>query len=76
MRAEDIKEWLPGVINEEEEGTEGAGDKWRLFVSLMQKMWMTGDISFAGSSLSSSQKGGGGVFKGICLLDGAHVESI
>ncbi len=27
MRAEHLKEWLLGVVEEEEKGTEGAGDK-------------------------------------------------
>jgi hypothetical protein len=31
MCAEHLKEWLLGVVEEEKKGTEGAGDKWRLF---------------------------------------------
>ena len=33
IRAKDMKDWLLGAIEEEEKGTEGAGDKWRVFVS-------------------------------------------
>jgi hypothetical protein len=31
MHTEHLKEWLLGVVEEEEKGTEGAGDKWQLF---------------------------------------------
>ena len=34
MRAEDVKRWLRGIL--ENEGTEGAGDDWRNFVALLQ----------------------------------------
>ena len=44
MRAEDIKGWLHGIVEEEEEDTEGAGDNWRLFVTLIQTIWQTGEI--------------------------------
>ena len=44
MRAEDLKSWLAGVVAEEEEGKEGAGDKWRMFVELVQSVWETGEI--------------------------------
>ena len=36
IRAEDMKTWLRGAIEEEEEGKEGAGDKWRVFITLIQ----------------------------------------
>ena len=45
MRAEDLKSWLAGVEAEEEDGREGAGDKWRVFVSLVQSVWETGEIT-------------------------------
>ena len=28
MRAEDIKQWLRGIIDEEENGSKGAGENW------------------------------------------------
>ena len=44
MRAEDLKGWLAGMEAEEEQGIEGAGDHWRLFVKLVQTVWDTGEI--------------------------------
>ena len=47
IRAEDIKKWLRGMEDEEDpekEGYEGAGDRWRLFVKLIQSIWRTGSI--------------------------------
>ena len=46
IRAETIKGWLRGVEREEkeEEGNAGAGDTWRTFVRLIQKVWETGCI--------------------------------
>ena len=35
MRADDLKSWLAAVVAEEEEGKEGAGDTWRIFVELV-----------------------------------------
>ncbi len=36
MKAEHLKEWLHGIRHEEaEDGLEGAGDHWRLFISLI-----------------------------------------
>ena len=35
IRAEHMKEWLTGMIEEEEQGTEGKSDRWRLFVKLI-----------------------------------------
>ena len=32
------------MIEEEEKGTEGAGDNWHLFESLIQTIWTTGVI--------------------------------
>jgi hypothetical protein len=34
-----MKEWLLGVVEEEEKGTEGTGDKWQLFTQLAQSIW-------------------------------------
>jgi hypothetical protein len=45
MKAEHLKEWLHGVRCEEaEDGVEGAGDCWRLFVSLIQATWESGTV--------------------------------
>ena len=44
MCAKDIKEWLAGVVEEEKEGKEGAGDNWRLFLSRITTIWETGEI--------------------------------
>ena len=48
MHAEDLKEWLRGVQEEEdperEGGREGAGYRWRLFVRLVYEVWRTGHI--------------------------------
>ena len=44
LTAEDIKCWLRGMLEEEKDGKEGAGDKWRLFVKLIQAIWHTGHI--------------------------------
>jgi hypothetical protein len=45
MKVEHLKEWLCGVICEEaEDGVEGAGDRWRLFVSLIQATWESGTV--------------------------------
>ncbi len=40
----DIKGWLRGMVEEEKEGREGAGDKWKLFVKLIQAIWEQGCI--------------------------------
>jgi hypothetical protein len=45
MRAEHLKEWLRGIKREEAaDGVEGAGDRWRLFVALMQATWESGTM--------------------------------
>ena len=44
MQAADLKTWLAGVKDDEENGTEGAGDRWRIFVKLVQSIWVTGHI--------------------------------
>ena len=42
MKAEHIKGWLRSVKREEaEDNAEGAGDRWRLCVSLIQATWET-----------------------------------
>jgi hypothetical protein len=45
MKAEHLKKWLRGVRREEaEDGVEGPGDCWRLFVSLIQATWESGTV--------------------------------
>ena len=46
MHSEDIKGWLRGIKKEERDdnGQAEAGDKWRLFVQLVQTIWTTGEI--------------------------------
>ncbi len=40
MKGEHLKEWLCSIRCEEsEESAEGAGDCWRLFVSVVQAIW-------------------------------------
>ena len=46
IRAETIKGWLRGMEREEkeEEGNAGAGDAWRTFLKLIERLWETGCI--------------------------------
>jgi hypothetical protein len=47
MRAEHVKKWLYDVRREEDpegQGAENAGDRWRLFVRLVQAAWTHGEI--------------------------------
>jgi len=70
IRAEDIKQWLRGMIEEEEKGTEGAGDKWRLFVKLIQTIWRTGVLpqQMYWVIIVLIPKGGGD-YRGIGLIE-------
>jgi hypothetical protein len=44
MHAEHFKEWLLGVVEEEEKGMEEMGDRWWLFTKLAQFIWEYGYI--------------------------------
>jgi hypothetical protein len=71
MKAEHLKEWLCGIRREEaEESAEGAGDCWRLFVSLVQAIWesssMPTQMSWMVIVLLPKV---GGDYHGIGLLD-------
>ena len=44
IRAEDVKGWLRDREEEERGGTAGLGDKWQLFVKLIQAIWEQGCI--------------------------------
>ena len=71
--AEDIKGWLRGVEDEEDPETraEGAGDKWRLFVELIQLVWRTGEIpqQMLWTIIVLIPKGSSGDYRGIGLLE-------
>jgi hypothetical protein len=69
VRAEHIKSWLRDMIEEEEKGTENAGDIWRLFVRLIQIIWDKGEIprQMLWMVVVLLPKGGGD-FRGIGLL--------
>jgi hypothetical protein len=46
MKAEHLKEWLADIKREEtEDGEEGIGDRWQLFVALLQAVWQSEFIS-------------------------------
>ena len=73
IRAENIKEWLRGMEDEEDpekEGHEGAGDRWRQFVRLIQSIWRTGSIpqQMMWIIVVLIPKGGGD-YQGIGLLE-------
>ena len=44
IKAKDINGWMRGMLDEEKNGSAGAGGKWRLFVKLIQAIWRTGNI--------------------------------
>jgi hypothetical protein len=44
MKAENLKEWLRDMKREKaEDGVEGIGDRWRMFVTLLQAVWESGE---------------------------------
>ena len=70
IRAENMKVWLQGVIKEEKEGKEGAGDKWWILVKLIQTIWEHGEIpqQMQWLIIVLLPKGGGD-YRGIGLLE-------
>jgi hypothetical protein len=45
MKAEHLTKWLHGIRREEaDDSVEGAGDCWRLFISLVQATWESGTV--------------------------------
>jgi hypothetical protein len=70
MRTEHLKEWLSGMVEEEERGTEGAGDKWWLFEELAQSSWEHGCIpeQMTWTVIVLLPKSGGG-HRGISQLE-------
>ncbi len=70
MQAEHLKEWLRGIKREEAvDGVEGAGDRWRLFIALMQAIWESGAMPTQMSwMVIVLLPKGGGDYRGIGLL--------
>ena len=71
MKTKHLKEWLVDVKREEaEEGVEGIGDRWRMFVQLLQAVWESGTIptQMTWMIIILLPKGGGN-YHGIGLLD-------
>jgi hypothetical protein len=70
MCAEHIKQWLHDMIVEEEDGKDGLGDKWRLFVELIQIVSAEGEIpqQMAWMTVLLLPKGGED-YHGIGLLE-------
>merc|ERR1712194_757062 len=77
MKAEHLKQWLGMAESEEkaraegDDGYEGRGDTWRIFVRLVQHVWETGDIpqQMRWVVVVLLPKGNSGDFRGIGLLD-------
>ncbi len=71
MQAEHLKEWLRGIKHEEAaDGVEGAGDRYRLFVALMQATWESGTMPTQMNwMVIVLLPKGGGDYRGIGLLD-------
>ncbi len=71
MQVEHLKKWLHGIKHEEvAAGVEGAGDRWRLFVALMQATRKSGTVltQMSWMVIVLLPKGGGDC-RGIGLLD-------
>jgi hypothetical protein len=74
MRAEHVKAWLRGALEEEDPKSQGNfvghGDNWKLFVELVQAVWTHGIIpcQMLWSIVVLLPKGGGD-YRGIGLLE-------
>jgi len=74
MRAEHVKAWLRGALEEEDPESQGNfvgnGDNWKLFVELVQAVWTHGIIprQMLWSVVVLIPKGGGD-YRGIGLLE-------
>jgi len=74
MRAEHVKAWLQGMLEEEDPESQGNfaghGDNWKLFVELVQAVWTHGIIphQMLWSIVVLIPKGGGD-YRGIGLLE-------
>ena len=74
MRAEHIKAWLRGGLEEEDPVSQGNfvgnGDNWKLFAELLQAVWAHGIISRQMLwSIGALIPKGGGDYRGIGLLE-------
>ena len=70
IKAEHLKEWLCSIKHEEAEASmEGAGDRWRRFVSLIQATWESGTVPTQMSWVVIVLLLKGGGYHGIGLLD-------
>ncbi len=71
MKAKHLKEWLHGIKHEESENrVAGEGDRWRLFVRLMQAVWESGTVPTQMSwMIIVLLPKGGGDYRGIGLLN-------
>jgi len=70
IRAEHMKQWLQDVMTEEEKGTVGLRDKWRVFLDLVQTIWEEGEVpqQMLWMTVVLLPKGGGD-YRGIRLLE-------
>jgi hypothetical protein len=73
MRAEHVKAWLQGIMEEEDpesQGNAGKGDNWDLYVELVLAVWAHGTIpcQLLWSTVVLIPKGGGD-YRGIGLLE-------
>jgi hypothetical protein len=71
MKAEQLKEWLADIKRKEtKDGVEGIGDRWQLFVALLQAGWQNGSVptQMTWMVIVLLPKGGGN-YRGIGLLD-------
>jgi hypothetical protein len=71
LQAEHIKVWLLDAVREEEEQSNiGLGQKWRVFVKMMQAIWEHGSIpEQMGWEIIILLPKGGGDYCGIGLLE-------
>ena len=71
MRAKHVKAWLRGIQREEDpkdQGADGAGDNWRLFIRLVQAAWTHGITLrqlYYGPSLGAKDYRGTGLLEPI-----------
>ena len=70
IQAEHLKEFLKGMVTEEKEEVEGAGDNWRMVVNLVQSIWAEGHVpqQMLWMTVVLIPKGGGN-YRGIRFLE-------
>jgi hypothetical protein len=71
LQAKHIKVWLSSAVRKKEEESDiGLGDKWRIFVRLMQAIWEHGSVPKKMRwEISFFFLVGNGEYCGTCLLD-------